>query len=106
MKLSATTSAALRGIALVILAISLALIVDTTLPQYHFADAQSLITTLNSSPEPLPNCSPATASAQFEPILYDTTAAKAEYCSGTNTWSALGIAGGGSGTVTVLTSQA
>ena len=82
-----------------VLALEIAAFVFTT-P----SSGQGLITTLNSSPTPLPNCTPATTSTMFEPLIFNTTTNRAQYCSATNTWSDLGISGGGSGTVTTFSS--
>ena len=45
--------------------------------------------TIQSSPEPLPNCTPA-AQGQLQPVIWDTTAQQMMTCSEVNTWTQLG----------------
>lgn len=60
-------------------------------------------TLVQSSPEPLPNCNPATTGTQ-EPMIWDLTAQLLKTCGPTaNTWTAVGSGGGGGGgTVTTF----
>lgn len=58
------------------------------------------VTLLRSSPEPLPNCTPAVVGTA-QPIIWDITAAAPKYCSGPNTW-ATWTGGGSSFYQTVL----
>src|SRR5208283_1909842 len=46
-------------------------------------------TLVQSSPEPLPNCVPATQ-GQLQPQLWDVTAQKMVTCTGPNIWSQMG----------------
>src|SRR5262252_1782903 len=57
-------------------------------------------TLVNTSPEPLPACTPATSGKQM-PTVWDLTTSKYMYCSATNTWSVIGPGGGGGGGGTV-----
>src|SRR4029077_18900603 len=54
-------------------------------------------TLVQSSPQPLPNCNPATTGQQ-EPMIWDLTAQLLKTCGPTaNTWTAVGSGGGGGG---------
>lgn len=53
-------------------------------------------TLINSSVEPLPNCTPPVTGQQMSTI-WDLTTGKYMYCSAVNTWSVIGPGGGGGG---------
>jgi hypothetical protein len=54
--------------------------------------AQGTFSTIRSSPEPLPNCTPA-VQGQPQPIVWDTTAQKYAGCIASNTWSFFTLVG-------------
>jgi hypothetical protein len=51
---------------------------------------QGSYSTVISSPEPLPNCAPATQ-GQLQPIIWDVTSSQLKYCSATNTWTTFSL---------------
>jgi len=72
----------------------LMLVMVALAPSLAFAQGGQFSTML-SSPEPLPNCTPAITSAQRQPYLWDVTAQAIKTCTAINTWSTLGSGGGG-----------
>jgi hypothetical protein len=61
------------------------------LPSLVFAQGGQF-TPVASSPEPLPNCTPASI-GQLQPIIWDITAGLMKVCTGVNVWSSTGFQG-------------
>ena len=66
-------------------------------PMSHAQGNSGKSTLVQSSPQPLPNCNPATTGTQ-EPMIWDLTAQLLKTCGpAANTWTAVGSGGGGGG---------
>jgi hypothetical protein len=66
-------------------------------PMSHAQGNSGKSTLVQSSPQPLPNCNPATVGQQ-EPMIWDLTAQLLKTCGpAANTWTAVGSGGGGGG---------
>src|SRR5271154_6706180 len=52
-------------------------------------------TLVNTSAEPLPNCTPAASPVQLQPLIWDTTAQLMKTCTAPNVWSTISGGGGG-----------